>query len=82
MTVFVVARAHHSGRFDCFYTKQRTDDAYREELLNVKAREKDNRTACLFEVDTERTTPDDITREIDDGMIELCAAATVKEGPL
>jgi len=83
MTVQVVAWASSGrGGFDWFYDKENAEAAYRDELFNVRKLAEDNWTAYRFDVDTDKTNPEGITAEIDGQLIELCAEATVKAGPL
>jgi hypothetical protein len=83
MTVHVVAWASSGrGGFEWFYAKENAEAAYRGEIFNVTDLAEDNWTAYRFDVDTDKTDPKVITDEIDRQLIELCAEATVKAGPL
>jgi len=83
MTVHVVAWASSgTGGFDWFYDKENAEAAYRDELFNVTDLAENNWTAYRFEVDTDKANPEVITNEIDGQLMELCADATVKAGPL
>jgi hypothetical protein len=83
MTVHVVAWASSgSGGFDWFYDKENAEAAYRDELFKVTILAEDNWTAYRFDVNTDKADPAVITGEIDSQLIELCAEAPVKAGPL
>lgn len=83
MTVHVVAWASSGrGGFDWFYDKQNAKAAYCGELFHVTNLAEDNWTVYCFDVDTDKTDPEAITAEIDCHLIELCAEAPVKAGPL
>jgi|KBSMisStandDraft_5_1062788.scaffolds.fasta_scaffold229746_2 hypothetical protein len=83
MTVHVVAWASSGrGGFEWFYAKENAEAAYRGEIFNVMDLADDNWTAYRFEVDTDKADPKVITDEIGSHLIELCAEAPVKAGPL
>ena len=83
MTVHVVAWASRRRTgFEWFYAQENAEAAYRGEIFNVTNLAEDNWTAYRFDVDTDKIDPRVITDEIDGHLIELCAEATIKAGPL